>query len=159
MLGPSTLVAFVALWSWLIFTLSSQPARSDDTGGVAKHILYNAGHAPLFGIWAAGVAFALATAAQRPIPGVGHACAAIAAAALYGILDEIHQSYIPGRTSSWTDVVTDTGGAIVAMVCLRGVASPRATSAGIVARVVVGLLCILALGAGATWVDELGAHS
>ncbi len=36
---------------------------------------------------------------------------AIAIAVLYGISDEYHQSFIPGRTPDWRDVLTDTIGA------------------------------------------------
>lgn len=42
---------------------------------------------------------------------------------LYGIIDEIHQSYTPGRTSSATDWVADTLGALLGSVCFIFVCS------------------------------------
>jgi VanZ family protein len=40
--------------------------------------------------------------------------------ALYGVLDEVHQAYVPGRMSSVGDVMADTaGGFIVAVMAYR----------------------------------------
>jgi VanZ family protein len=41
---------------------------------------------------------------------------AFALAALYAVLDEIHQSFVPSRTGSPWDVVTDSIGAILGLV-------------------------------------------
>ena len=37
-------------------------------------------------------------------------------AALYAVLDELHQSFVPSRTGSFWDVVTDSIGAILGLV-------------------------------------------
>jgi|ETNmetMinimDraft_2_1059921.scaffolds.fasta_scaffold11794_3 hypothetical protein len=37
---------------------------------------------------------------------------------LYGLLDEIHQFYVPGRTFDWFDVGMDLLGAILALILL-----------------------------------------
>lgn len=160
MLGASTLGSFVVLWSALIFWLSAQQARSDDTGGSAVHLLLmNAGHAPLFGIWAAGAAFYLACKTPRPIPDISFTLNAIVATLAFGTLDEIHQYFVPGRTASWTDVATDGIGAAVALYCLRYVASPRSAASGLLLRILIGIVTMLASGAVATWVDTAGASS
>jgi VanZ family protein len=39
-------------------------------------------------------------------------------ASVYGLLDEIHQSYIPGRSNDILDWVADTLGAITAVLLL-----------------------------------------
>jgi len=158
MLGASTLGSFVVLWSALIFWLSAQPSRSDETGGSAVHLLLmNAGHAPLFGIWAAGAAFYLACKTPRPLPDVFFAVKAIVATLVFGAVDEIHQYFVPGRTSSWTDVATDAIGAAVALYCLRYVASPRSTAFGLLLRTLLGIVMMLGSGAVATWFDGIGS--
>jgi VanZ family protein len=39
-----------------------------------------------------------------------------AMSALYGAVDEVHQSFVPGRSSSWLDLIADaTGAAMIAL--------------------------------------------
>ena len=40
-------------------------------------------------------------------------------AALYGVVDETHQSYVPGRDSSWGDLVADAVGALLGVTAVR----------------------------------------
>ena len=40
-------------------------------------------------------------------------------AVLYGISDEVHQAFVPGRMSSWWDVGIDAVGALVGLVGWR----------------------------------------
>src|SRR5271155_5231090 len=47
---------------------------------------------------------------------LGSALAAIGAAAVYAGLDEFHQSFVPGRTAAFADVLLDTAGGIAAQV-------------------------------------------
>ena len=47
---------------------------------------------------------------QKRVPAVP---AAIAAAALYAMTDEFHQSLVPGRGPQWTDVLLDSSGAVL----------------------------------------------
>jgi VanZ like protein len=156
MLGRSTLVAFAVLWAGLITWLSAQPARPTDTGGFASHVLFNAGHAPLFGFLAAGLAFALGAGVKRPIPEWSACALAFPIAIAFGAIDEWHQTHVPGRTSSWTDVVTDGVGAALTLLCIRYLASPRSTFGGFLLRVVVGAAAMLAAGALATSLDPGG---
>lgn len=154
MLGPGALGAFVVSWGALVTWLSAQPSRHGDPTGLAFHLLFNIGHAPLFGFWAGGVAFALAARIPRPLPDLGCALAAVAATVAFGALDEWHQSFVPGRTSSWTDVVTDAIGAWVTVLCLRYIASPRATLAGLLLRAAAGIAVVFVAGAYATERDS-----
>lgn len=41
------------------------------------------------------------------------AAAALVLTAAYAVVDEIHQAYVPGRTSSATDVLIDLAGALI----------------------------------------------
>ena len=42
----------------------------------------------------------------------GHAVLALAACALYALLDEGHQNFVPNRTASYYDVALDCSGAL-----------------------------------------------
>jgi VanZ family protein len=50
-----------------------------------------------------------------------HAGLALTLAALYAASDEIHQSFVPSRQASVWDVLLDTSGAALALLCLWGV--------------------------------------
>jgi VanZ family protein len=47
---------------------------------------------------------------------LGWALAAIAVVGCYAALDELHQSFVPGRTAAVSDVLLDTAGGIAAQV-------------------------------------------
>ncbi|HKE02388.1 MAG TPA: VanZ family protein [Planctomycetota bacterium] len=150
MLGRGTLVAFALVWWALIAWLSAVPSLGTEGGGLTAHVLLNAGHAPLFGVLAAGIAFAAAARAPRPVPGIAACALALVATFVAGGIDELHQAFVPGRTSSWLDVATDTVGAAVVLLGLRYLASPRSTLAGFALRVVGGAAVMLASGIAAT---------
>ncbi len=40
-------------------------------------------------------------------------------ALLYGLSDELHQSFVPGRAADWRDVATDAAGAAAALLLIR----------------------------------------
>ncbi len=50
---------------------------------------------------------------------VKRAVFSIAFTVLYGISDEVHQSFVPGRSPEWLDVAADAAGAIVGAVIAR----------------------------------------
>jgi VanZ family protein len=66
-------------------------------------------HALVFG----GLSFLLLMARQRSFPGRASFWPVIAVTALYGLSDEIHQSFVPGRSMDALDLVADTVGACV----------------------------------------------
>lgn len=98
----------VALQMALIFILSSIP----NLGPLPGHISDKTGH----GIGYALLALVLLRALARGrIAGVTwrRAVLAIVFATAYGVTDEFHQSFIPGRTSDVQDVLADAEGATV----------------------------------------------
>ncbi len=74
------------------------------------------------------IAFALLRSRVRPI--LALAAAALLASA-YGVSDEWHQSFVPGRDPDWHDWAADTVGALAGAALLVGVLRPRGARASI----------------------------
>jgi len=93
-----------------IFILSSQPGDTlslPDIPNIDKVL-----HAGIYGLLALTTLFAvgkeLISAHPRPV-----AFLVLLFCALYGLSDEFHQSFIPGRTPSVWDLFADTTGAVL----------------------------------------------
>jgi VanZ family protein len=113
--GPAVACAVV------IFGLSSVGSLPAPPGGLTdKHA-----HFLTYGVLAALVVWGLTDRApSRTTWRI--AAAAVALATLYGVSDEVHQSFVPGREVSALDVAADFGGAALAAVALRAWAIIRA---------------------------------
>ena len=121
----------------LIFALSSIPgARRADDFSVGRPdtwlstTIQNALHVPTYGLLASLWWFSL-----RPwIRNVRfQALAALLIAGSYGVLDELHQSFVPGRSSSIQDMALDLVGALAGLwffgyVCSRRERGPEGES-------------------------------
>ena len=105
-------VAAPLLWAGAIWWLSSRPPGSRTTPNPLMDYLFNLGHAVLFGTLAGLVD--LASRGARPWWAVG-------LAAGYGIVDELHQSLVPGRSPDPFDLVTDFAGALFVVSVARWV--------------------------------------
>jgi VanZ family protein len=91
----------VALWAGVIFCASSRPGSTIPGGWSVQ------GHLSEYFVF--GVLLAAALGDTRPT--VRIALIAIAIASLYGVTDELHQHFTPGRTPDPVDWATDTVGA------------------------------------------------
>jgi hypothetical protein len=111
----------VAAWMGVIYYLSAQPRLPlpPSTPGFVSY----AGHVVEYAVLAALICRALG-------PGARMAGLALAAAVLYGASDELHQSFVPGRSCSLLDVAADAVGA--AMVALLWARTRPALGAGVV---------------------------
>lgn len=98
----------VATWMGGIFYLSHQTAP---LGATASNLESTVAHVALY----AGLAFlfqwALTGGAVGRWPAVGWALIAFALTVLYGVSDEAHQAFVPGRTPSLMDIGLDAAGA------------------------------------------------
>jgi VanZ family protein len=107
----------------VIFGLSSMPG-SAIPGSVADYspIAHFAEYAVLAGLamWALNV---------RRV-GIGMALALLLACSLYGVSDEFHQSFVPGRTPDVIDWATDTLGAGMAVVSVMLIAQTANPGSG-----------------------------
>lgn len=105
-------IAYMALLFWL----SSRPGDVVERWNflrVPDYVLHGAAYLVL------GVIAHLAFAASFRWPFWLRACAAVVLASVYGVTDEIHQAFVPGRVASWQDVLANAAGATVGQVALR----------------------------------------
>jgi VanZ family protein len=97
------------VWAAVIFVLSAQSTLPAPPDGLSdKH-----SHALAFGLLALACLHGLVQGRWRDV-GTGHAAGAALLAVAYGLSDEWHQAFVPGRMSDWADVVADATGAVVA---------------------------------------------
>lgn len=82
-------------------------------------LIHNGMHVVAFAVLAAAVRLALHSSGGRQLSLAS--VVAVAVAVAYGIVDEVHQSFVPGRTSSVADVCSDASGAVLAVAWLRRV--------------------------------------
>jgi VanZ family protein len=109
--GPAVAQALV------IFVASSIPDVTRLPGGISDHTGHFIGYAML----GAALLHAFAGASLRGVT-VSGAVWSLAVSSLYGISDELHQSFVPGRTPDVHDWIADTWGAAVAIGVLSAVA-------------------------------------
>ena len=96
-------------WMALIFFLSAQSQFPTPQQRWLDLLLEKAGHAFEYAILAALLTRALASGRNAR----GRAfLAAVVFSWLYALSDEFHQSFVPGRTAGWSDVLFDWIGAM-----------------------------------------------
>ncbi len=89
-------------WAALLFGLSSLPAGSTPTSPFSFPGDDKVVHAALYAVLGALLRVAL-----------GRTGPAIALAAAYGVTDEVHQAFVPGRDADLFDWIADVVGAVV----------------------------------------------
>ena len=105
------------LYCGLIFFISHQPQLPDTPGGdKLAHVLAY--------LVMGGLFFRAGAGATRWTPRVVFGIATILAA-LYGVSDEWHQSFVPGRDPSVADVLADTVGGALGALLAWPVFAPR----------------------------------
>jgi VanZ family protein len=100
------------VWMGVIYLLSDQPTLPYPQD-LDSRLVSIAGHFSVFGVLAVLFWWALGLAGEA---GTRRKVSAVALVVLYGVVDEWHQSFVPGRTPDVYDVLTDATGAIVAML-------------------------------------------
>lgn len=103
-----------------IFVASNVPNLGDLPGGMSDKTAHLLAYAGL------GVLVLRATSGARWSGVTGRsALAAWLVAVAYGVSDEIHQRFVPGRASELADLAADATGAALAVVMLLVVAAIR----------------------------------
>jgi len=96
-------------WAAIIFVMSSFPQQvypATDVPNADKLV-----HLALYGTLSALCARGLGRATRWS--GIDVWLAAAALASLYGMSDEFHQRFVPGRSAEWADVLADAIGALL----------------------------------------------
>ena len=101
------------VWAAVIFAFSSVPDLGTGLGGWDL-LLRKLAHAAEFAL----LGLLLARAAARP--GV-----ALALGVGYAALDELHQTFVPGRVGSPVDVAIDAGGVVLGVLAWQRLAARR----------------------------------
>ncbi|CAN5780163.1 hypothetical protein BH24CHL4_BH24CHL4_17820 [soil metagenome] len=100
-----------------IFSLSSQ--QRVPTAGFNTQIVAIAGHLAAYGVLAIALLIAFE---QKGLPSRKAALWAFGGSAAYGLTDEIHQYFVPGRQADPIDLITNAIGAAVflwVVMCMR----------------------------------------
>jgi len=103
-------------WMALIFFLSDQPILLEIENQAGEKIFYKTAHVVAYAVLAWLWWRALAPRRQMSWPVL---IAAFALSVFYGITDEIHQLFVPGRHGRLADVFFDAGGALLMILLLR----------------------------------------
>ncbi|MFO0702643.1 MAG: VanZ family protein [Candidatus Andersenbacteria bacterium] len=110
---PALRWGLVLLWAGLIWGLSSIPDLS--SGLPQDFLLRKLAHGVAFGVLALLARWALPPLRNRNHWFARDGYAGFIAVA-YAVVDEIHQSYVPGRHGAATDVLIDGGGVVLALL-------------------------------------------
>jgi len=97
-----------------IFAFSAQPSSALPDFGWWNLLWETGGHAAGYALLGAAWMYALQT--LRP---ASAAWTAWTLSLVYALGDEFHQSFVPGRTADWRDIVVDALGAALAMYLWR----------------------------------------
>src|SRR5262249_36981782 len=127
-IGPALWLP-IALYLGLISFLSHQPSLTIP-GDLPDWIAHGAEYAVL------GWLVSRVVRPMRPSPAAWGL--ALAGCAVFGLVDEYHQSFVPGRDASLHDAGADAGGAALALGVAALVDSRRRGAAGAVEIVVYG---------------------
>lgn len=106
------------LWMGLIFFLSSRSVLINFQNESGEKLFYKTAHMLAF----AGLAWLWwrVLSPQREITW-SSLTAALVLTALYGVSDEIHQFFVPGRHARAADVLFDSAGALAMILLIRRV--------------------------------------
>ncbi len=140
---PGAGVVLTLAWMTLIWALSARPPTDFSAGSPTGAWISNLAHAPEYAGLATWIALALRRAGDAVVPSPRIAFSIVAFCFVHGVVDELHQSTVPGRDASVLDVLTDLAGALAAVSVLRAANDPRRFRRAIL----LGLLaCIAAAG-------------
>lgn len=115
-------------WAGVLFWLSAQSGETIKDAEAQRFDIPGLGyfaHGALYFVLG-GLAWLWARAGLGVSPGRG-LIVAVVFAVLYGVSDEWHQSFVPGRSPDALDVVADGFGALAAAVALWGAGRTRAS--------------------------------
>jgi VanZ family protein len=99
---------------------SSEQPPSHREPDLLRALAHNAMHVVAFGSLAAALHLAMLRSGG-PLELTRWRVVSLAVTVAYGIVDEVHQYFVPGRAASFLDVLSDTSGGVLALVALGAV--------------------------------------
>lgn len=109
----------LVLWLALIFVLSSRSGLVEIESLAAERIVFKSSHVVVYALLAWLCWRALSAQRRTDWPVLS---AAFVLTVAYGISDEIHQLFVPGRHGRLADVLFDASGALLMILLLRWLA-------------------------------------
>ncbi len=110
-----SLWAPVVLVMVLIFVFSAMPDPGAPLGDLSDKSAHVIAYAALGGSLIRALASGRASGLAPP-----RLIAAVLLTILYGVSDELHQQFVPGRTPDWLDVLADGAGAALGVFGMAG---------------------------------------
>jgi VanZ family protein len=107
----------VLLWMALIFIASSIPSGSFPDGSLFRYDKLI--HLVIYGVLGFLMHRALSRQSRFPLLARWAALWSVFFCVLYGVSDEFHQSFVPGRDMSGYDLIANTAGALLSAVIVR----------------------------------------
>lgn len=146
--------ALVLAWCTLIFLLSTLTRTRTGPSSVWSGLLGNLFHAFEYGLLALACALCLPRRAGWPVLDLRRGLAVLAFCALYGASDELHQAFVPGRSATPLDLLTDVVGAAGTLIVAAWVGRADAHARGLCLRLAGAALASLLAAALSTWLDR-----
>jgi VanZ family protein len=111
------------VWAGFIFFISAQPKETFERFGLTGLLLSTMGHLLTYALLMLLVALALHYGSKIPTRFV--LATAFVIIALYGLTDEYHQSFVPGRSPTPVDWLVDLAGAALVWIILARRGFPK----------------------------------
>ncbi len=122
-------MTLVLLWAGGLWGLSAQPGiRVLEDESFLQAWTFNTGHAFLYGILTLLCVACLPRRDGWVLLDRTHVLGVLALVMAYGVLDEWHQSWVPDRSASGLDLLTDLVGVVATLAVIRGLGSTTALS-------------------------------
>ena len=149
-------LAFLLTWMGMIWLLSSISGPQTGTRRMWVVVIANLVHAPLFGMLAFAV-LPLLPRREDCWPRLSRLDRTLVALGVlaYAWIDEWHQSFVPERTASSLDMLTDLVGAVCVLWIATYLGRSQATTRGLNLRLALGVLACL----GAAVLSSFGPPS
>jgi VanZ family protein len=112
--------ALLATWAAVIFVLSAQHSLTLAPDPALDWVLRKAAHVTFYAVFGA-LAYAALETSPLSRPGLG----AFVIGALYALSDEVHQSFVAGRSPLVTDVGFDVVGVLIGILLVSWVLKRR----------------------------------
>lgn len=148
-------------WALLIWRLSSESKLLESGLSLPEwleSVLFNLAHPAAFGLLAlflVPLMPRLGEGRERWVAWtLGRGRLIFGVVLLYGIVDELHQSHVPGRVPSPFDTLSDAVGALGVLAVVAYLSRPEATRSGVVRRLVAAAVASVAaavLSSAWTW--------